>query len=210
MRFVKMLTAMMVSLIVNAVSLYLLVNINNADAAGKPEPEKPKKTIVINEPPPKKQPRPKIKPTRSVRASRPRSSSVPNLPSPVSIPGLKLTNVAMADFSGSVGGELEAISTDFIFREDAVDTPPRVLSRAMPSYPWWAEKSGTEGFVVFRLKLNALGKIEKLWVEQSTPTGAFEESAEKAIRQYRFAPAVFKGKPVPVICRQKIVFQLGG
>ncbi|MBN2529482.1 MAG: energy transducer TonB [Deltaproteobacteria bacterium] len=116
----------------------------------------------------------------------------------------------VADFSDDIGGDLDAISGDFIFREEAVDTAPQVLSRAMPTYPWWAEKSGKEGFVVFRLKLNVQGRIEKLWVEQSTPTGVFDEAAEKAIRQYRFSPAIYKGNPVPVICKQKIVFQLGG
>lgn len=207
-RYRQRFAAVFLSLVVNALLVVLLTKVNVLIDDQPPEPPAKTRTITIHEPPPKKQPKPK--PTTRRRAPRPRPSSVPNLPSPVTVPGLVLSDTPAHDFTAAIVGELDALSADFVFKEEAVDTPPKVVSRVLPKYPRWAEKSGVEGFVIFKLKLTQDGRIEKLWTEDAKPAGVFEAEAEKAVRQYRFSPARLKGKPVAVICRQKIEFRLGG
>jgi protein TonB len=209
-RFAQRASAVVLSLLVNLFFVVLLTKVNAFVDDEKPDSPSKTKTITIYDPIPEKRPKP-TRSTRSIsRAPRPRQSTVPNLPSPVSMPRLMLSDSHNADFTGSFSAQLEALSTDFVFKEEAVDTPPKVISRVMPKYPRSAERRRLEGYVVFRIKLTNAGLIEKIWIEASKPEGIFEVEAEKAIQQYRFSPAKFKGKPVPVICRQKIVFQLGG
>jgi periplasmic protein TonB len=205
----KLAAAIVVSLIVNTLSLLVLNLANRSIDIPEKEREPNPKTIAINEPPPKKRHRPITRTMSSRRSARPRRSAVPNLPSRVSVPGLALSDRLEGDFMGDLVGELDALSSDLIFTEEAVDTPPRVIARVAPKYPWSAEKRGDEGYVIFKIRLSSEGVIEKLWTEASRPSGIFDAAAEKAVRQYRFSPATYKGKPVPVICRQKVVFQLG-
>jgi periplasmic protein TonB len=208
-RVAELAAAITVSLIINILSLLVLNVANRHFDSQREEHTRPPKTIVINEPPPKKRPRPVTRTVSRSRSVRPRQSSVPNLPSRVSVPGLSLSDRPMGNFMGELVGELDALSADFVFTEEAVDTPPKVIARVAPKYPWSAEKRGDEGYVVFKIKLSEEGLIEKLWTEESRPPGIFDAAAEKAVRQYRFSPATYKGKPVPVICRQKVMFKLG-
>ena len=205
----KILISIAVSLVINVLSLLFLGAINRVVETEDDAPLPEHKNIVIKEPPPTKQRRRNPRTTSRRVSPRPRQRSLPNLPSRVSVPGLALTNKPMNDFVDDLVGGLDAVSSDFIFKEEAVDSPPKVIHRAMPKYPWSAEKRGEEGYVVFKIKLSEKGRIEKLWTTESKPPGIFDEAAEKAIRQYRFSPASYKGRPVPVICTQRIVFQLG-
>ena len=205
----KLAAAIIVSLIINTLGLLVLNLANRYIDIPEKERDPNPKTITINEPPPKKRPRPVTRTVSRSRSVRPRQASVPNLPSRVSVPGLALSDRPEGNFMGDMVGELDALSSDFVFTEEAVDTPPKVIARVAPKYPWSAEKRGDEGYVVFKIKLSEGGLIEKLWTEESRPPGIFDAAAEKAVRQYRFSPATYKGKPVPVICRQKVLFKLG-
>ena len=202
--------AVSISLLINGFCLFFL-HVANKTLDNKKSEEAPvTKSIAINDPPPKKQPRNRVRTTSKRVTSSPRQSAVPNLPSKIVVPGLALSNNPSSDFTSDLGGELEAISSDFVFKEEAVDNPPRVIGRVAPKYPWGAKRRGDEGHVVFKLRLSETGKIEKLWTVESHPAGIFDAEAERAVRQYRFSPATYNGKPVPVICKQRIEFRLGG
>ena len=99
-------------------------------------------------------------------------------------------------------------SNDLVFKEDAVDKQAQLLSRATPRYPRVAQRQGLGGTVTFRIVVGRDGSVEKVDLLGATPAGIFEASAEAAIRQYRYTPALMDGKPVRSFYRQKIIFRL--
>jgi len=119
-----------------------------------------------------------------------------------------MPNVSEIDLLSDVIGQEHGFGTDLIFEEEQVDEPPKVVRRVAPEYPFAAENRGIEGFVILKLQVSSSGRVESVWVTDSAPVGVFENAAQKAARQYRFYPARFKGRPVAVYCRQKIVFKL--
>lgn len=197
------------SLLVNFCALCFLALANRPSAEPEKDAEPEKKTLVIRDPKPPKPPKRIVTKRRETRLPTQSRSTIPNLPSRFSSPEFMLSDNPSEGLFGEIGGVVEEMSTDFIFKEEAVDTPPRVIKRVPPKYPWSAEKRGDEGFVIFKLQLSEQGHVQKIWTVESKPPGIFDEEAKKAVRQYRFSPATYKGKPVPVICRQKLVFKLG-
>ena len=79
----------------------------------------------------------------------------------------------------------------------AVDRKPRVISRSKVTYPDSARKRELTGHVLLRFHLDADGSVSQLQVVKAEPSGVFEEAALAAVRQWRFAPAMKDGRPVP-------------
>ncbi|PCJ25741.1 MAG: hypothetical protein COA96_06860 [SAR86 cluster bacterium] len=83
------------------------------------------------------------------------------------------------------------------------------LIRTMASYPNRALQNGIEGFVELSFTVNKLGNVEDPVVINAQPPGTFERSALRAIRKWKYSPAVEEGEPVPSYdVRQRIVFQI--
>ena len=97
---------------------------------------------------------------------------------------------------------------DLVFKEDGVDKRAKLLSRATPRYPRLAQRQGLGGTVEFRIVVGLDGNVEKVQLLKADPPGIFEASAEAAIRQYRYSPAIVDGKPVRSFYRQKIIFKV--
>jgi protein TonB len=85
-----------------------------------------------------------------------------------------------------------------------LDVQPRALREIVPGYPDDADRQRLSGTVRLRLKLEADGRISDIEVVSSTPPGVFEESAIKAFRDARFAPAQKNGRPV----RARVVIEV--
>lgn len=85
-----------------------------------------------------------------------------------------------------------------------LDVQPRALREILPDYPPDADRQRLSGAVRLQLKLEADGRIGGIEVVGATPPGVFEESALRAFREARFAPAQRNGRPV----RARVVIEV--
>jgi TonB family protein len=87
-------------------------------------------------------------------------------------------------------------------------SPPKLLYAPVPEYTDRARRKKVQGKVVFSLVVDSQGRPQGVRVLhslsetvdkklQGTAVG-LDEAAAKAVEQYRFDPALLKGKPVPV------------
>ncbi len=92
--------------------------------------------------------------------------------------------------------EWEAGKTPLIAGQDGV-TSPKIIKRVAPEYP--SSAFGVEGGVPLRVITSHDGKIpaDGIEVEREDPPGfGFADAAVAAVKQWRFEPARFEGKPV--------------
>jgi protein TonB len=85
-----------------------------------------------------------------------------------------------------------------------LDVQPRALREIVPDYPYEADRQRMSGKVRLQLELEADGRIRDIAVVSATPPGVFEDSAIKAFRNARFAPAQKNGRPV----RARVVIEV--
>ncbi len=92
--------------------------------------------------------------------------------------------------------------------EDEIQ-PPRVLRsyRAAPNYPSPARDFGLSARVEVGIRVGANGRVIEAWVVRCDRPGfRFEDEALKAVRRWRFAPALRAGVPVEATAVAEIVF----
>jgi protein TonB len=89
-----------------------------------------------------------------------------------------------------------------------VDSQPRLASRVSPTYPFRAKRRGVEGKVVVRFLVDKQGRVSQSTVVRADPEGVFEQSALKAVRQWRFQPGTKDGRPVATWVQVPIRFEL--
>jgi periplasmic protein TonB len=74
--------------------------------------------------------------------------------------------------------------------------PPRLLSSVLPVYPAIARDTGIEGDIVVDTTIDAAGKVTAMKVISGPPV--LRQSALDALRQWKYAPSMLNGQPVPV------------
>ncbi|MCB9641434.1 MAG: energy transducer TonB [Myxococcales bacterium] len=121
------------------------------------------------------------------------------------IPGLAATGLEGA--SDRLVGQA-ADASKLVMTEDSVDTPPRAVHRVAAAYPARARARNVTGYVKLRLLIGADGSVLEADVVEAQPTGVFEQAALQAVRQWRFSPAMYKGKAVKLRATQMIQFTL--
>jgi len=121
---------------------------------------------------------------------------------PAAAPPAVLTPAPLATITSSVD------LTYYSARE--VDVPPHALREVVPEYPYSADRQRLSGKVRLQLKLEADGRVSDLEVVSATPSGLFEESAVKAFRDARFAPAQKNGRPVRALVLIEVVYDWEG
>ncbi len=72
------------------------------------------------------------------------------------------------------------------------------LHRPDPKYPRRAARGGREGFVTLRFTILATGSVTNIEVVDADPRGYFEQAAQEAVSQWRYAPCEWNGVKVPV------------
>jgi TonB family protein len=86
-------------------------------------------------------------------------------------------------------------------------TVPQKIRDDLPDYPMGASRLRTEGSVRLRFVVREDGKVDEVEViDSSNPGNGFEEAARKAIRNWRYAPAMRDGKPVDVFMEISVEF----
>jgi protein TonB len=87
------------------------------------------------------------------------------------------------------------------------DTAPEPLYITKPKYPELGRKAGMEGTVILKLLVDTTGYVINVKVVKSL-NPAFDESAVKAAKTWRFSPAKQRDKPVRVWLSYPVRFTL--
>lgn len=129
----------------------------------------------------------------------------------------QVSNPVSNDLDGKVPqgstGHTENPGNEFPERPDptqvtVVDELPVSVHAPKPEYPDLARQAGVEGTVILQVLVNREGKVIEVILRRSSPM--FDEAAEKAIRQWRFRPAILANQPVPSWVTIPVRFVLSG
>jgi len=71
--------------------------------------------------------------------------------------------------------------------------PPAITFKVLPAYPFSALRKGLEGTVVLSAYIGSGGQPEKVEVRTSSGVAEMDQSAVKAVSQWRFSPAAQGG-----------------
>ncbi|MEA3229159.1 MAG: TonB family protein [Campylobacterota bacterium] len=194
------------SMLGGALLMATLVIIFNKDVTKK-EDEVKKQSRAVNVKKVQKQSaqKPKPKPKPKPKKQTPKAP----LPSMNSLMGgiaMNIPEFASNDFSGDTKDILGDIAEDAVMSEGTVDSKPRVSQREPMEFPSKALKDGIKGYVIINLLIAKDGTVEIAKILESYPEGVFDNAALNGVRNWRFTPAKYKGKPVKVWAKQKIRF----
>jgi len=206
--------ALGLTLVVNALGLLLLVRLH-ARAGERspvdPVPEVEFVTVAIEThtlPPPARPPDPIAR--RSPRREG-RPLPTPSLPSAIQArrlidPELDARHIIQPLFDLDPEDYLDF--SRLVMTAETVDEPPRVVHRVHPEYPMVAENMRLSGEVVIKMLVDRQGKVVDATVEAADPPDIFDEQSLRAVRQWQFDPAVYKGHRVASWCRTRLIFNL--
>ncbi len=91
-----------------------------------------------------------------------------------------------------------------------LDVQPRALREIVPEYPVEADRRRVSGKLRLQLKLEADGRVSAVEVVSADPPGMFDDSALRAFRDERFAPAQKGGRPVRARVLIEVVYDWEG
>jgi protein TonB len=83
---------------------------------------------------------------------------------------------------------------------------PRKVVDVRPVYPEIARTARREGTVILEAVLDPTGSVTQLRVVRSVPL--LDEAAIEAVRQWKYTPSVYYGRPVSVLMTITIRFTL--
>jgi protein TonB len=89
-----------------------------------------------------------------------------------------------------------------------VDVHPIALAQIKPDYPEQAAARGVEGSVVLLLLIDQAGAVKEASVVEANPEGVFDDSAQAAFRDARFAPAQKNGRAVKSRVLIRVTYEL--
>ena len=88
--------------------------------------------------------------------------------------------------------------------------PPGYGDRAEPEYPALAIRRGYQGTTLLRVRILEDGRVEVVEIKESSGYRILDEAAMKAVKPWRFTPALMAGKPVASWVLVPIAFKLTG
>jgi protein TonB len=84
--------------------------------------------------------------------------------------------------------------------------PPRKLVDVRPMYPDIARSARVDGTVILEAVVDTSGSVTQLRVVRSVPL--LDQAALDAVRQWRYAPSLYGGRPVSVLLTITVRFTL--
>jgi protein TonB len=147
-------------------------------------------------------PEPKPEPKQTEANNNP----LPNIGSMLGGIAMNIPELSFGNLFQDASSLLDQAGDDNGMNDGSVDIPPKVVSRTEMEYPSSALKEGTGGYVVVNLLIDTDGNVEMVKVLESQPSGVFDEAATRGVKDWKFAPAKSKGKPVKMWAKQKIKF----
>lgn len=185
------------------------------------EPAAPERTIDLDPRVPFREPPGRPEPDGARGPSpieRPTVPLIPPVDAPTGIPpipetatGWPLPNTGEAgdvalpgDWEDGLGGSL-----DGVFERAVVDEPPALLWSPRREYPRQLLQAGLEGTVIVEVVIDTLGlaELETLRVTAS-PHPALSRAARDVIARSRYRPGRLGGRPVRVVVRMPVVFEI--
>jgi periplasmic protein TonB len=156
-----------------------------------PEPEAappPEQEMVMEEPPPEE------------------PEEEPPEPPPESAPDLDMA-LDVGDLSLGTGGGFALSIPNFAMGggDDAfgggdLETPPQPYVKSQPVYPSNLLSKGVGGKVEIACVIDAGGGVSSTKIRKSSGNSSLDEAALKAVRKWKFKPAVRGGKKVKATC----------
>ncbi|HJX57758.1 MAG TPA: energy transducer TonB [Thiobacillus sp.] len=162
-------------------------------------PEKPPKAVPLLAPSETPEALPVAEPPAPPPAEPPAAEAPPAAPAdplPAPVAASPAAPAPVATITSSV-------DLTFYTARD-LDVQPRALREIVPDYPSDADRRRLSGKVRLQLKLEADGRVSDIGIVSASPPGVFDESAIKAFRAARFAPAQKDGRPV----RARVVIEV--
>lgn len=155
-------------------------------------------------PPPKKKPKPQ-------RRKKPKPKKRSRTPPPAPAVGASLAGLDLGLEAFMVGGADEADALlgsleDVVMTSESVDELPRPQRQVPPEYPERARRQGLSGSVTLSLLVGVDGVVRDVKVLEASPAGVFDQPATAAVRQWRFQPATYEGRPVAIRVTQTLRF----
>jgi TonB family protein len=97
-------------------------------------------------------------------------------------------------------------------------TPPKILKKVFAEYSVEAREQKISGVVIIGLTVDLQGNPTDVHVASSLADSlrpslrsaalSLDQQALASVKQYKFAPATFQGKPVPVDIRIRVTFEV--
>jgi protein TonB len=162
-----------------------------------PKPQKPDFTVDV----PKDEPlKPEARTPESDQHGSPTGSDIGLAEGmEVGVEGGVVGGVPGGVIGGVIGGTGDGPVLDY-------DQPPRPIKITKPQYPQEAFVKKIEGVVEVEFYIDASGMVTRVRVIQSIP--ALDQAAVQCVTQWRFAPAIKNGHPVPTIARGPVTFRI--
>ena len=172
------------------------------EAVEAPKPE-PAPRLTLPAKPEKPKPVVKPKPAPEPRPVPPREVETPR----AAVAGGESGGVAGGTPGGKVGGTVGGHG-DAPIRAELAASPPAIVSRSVPEYPYAARAAQVEGQVLLRAVVDRDGRVEPdVVVVRSVPM--LDAAAIAALRQWRFTPGRdHEGRTVRVVVEVPMRFQL--
>jgi TonB family protein len=85
-------------------------------------------------------------------------------------------------------------------------TPPQLIHRVEPEYPWLAQHRHIQGIVILEATVDARGRVTNVNTLRSHPV--LEDAAVHAARQWRYEPLVLNGIATPFILTVTVNFSM--
>jgi len=82
----------------------------------------------------------------------------------------------------------------------------RLIKKVMPEYPRLAQAARVERMVVLEVIVDEEGNVTDVKVLKGHPL--LNESAERAVRQWKYSPTLLNGEPIPIISTVTVVYRL--
>jgi len=82
---------------------------------------------------------------------------------------------------------------DMEFSQDSEAMP---MFRTQPNYPMIAQQRGLEGWVLLKYDVDTSGTLSNIAVIDSEPRKIFDKEATRALRKWKFKPAMTNGQPI--------------
>jgi protein TonB len=162
-------------------------------------------------PPPIQQPDPEQMTTPSPNPDDAASTDLSDL-TPVTDPGTGSNPTTGQTGSGGNGDCVENCGPGGGEGDIAYPTPgmasPRVIERVMPLYPEPAKRARRTGRVIVKAVIDATGRVRDAEVLSRRLGFGLEESALKAVYQWRFEPARLGDRPMAVYFNLTVDFSL--
>ena len=103
----------------------------------------------------------------------------------------------------------EASRKGGVGQASGADAVPRPLAgNGQPEYPPDAFDRHQEGTVILHILVSEKGIAEKVTVAKSSGVKSLDDSAVKAVRDWKFQPAMRNGKPTALLVRKTINFRI--